>query len=105
MKLTTPKTPASEGGKKTAAASKSKQTASSKKAKAASDEEEETAEAKQPEKQISPEEAKKKKEKEGMSKLVNNKQDFKTNVLQSCSSAINFRRAFSPVTSNPRRKK
>lgn len=103
--MTTPKTPASEGGKKTAGTSKAKQTASNKKAKAASDEEEETAaEPKQPEKQISPEEAKKKKEKEGMFVSLN-KYKFKTNVLQSCSSATNSRRASFPVTSHPRRRK
>ncbi|KAE8383040.1 hypothetical protein BDV26DRAFT_180109 [Aspergillus bertholletiae] len=66
LKLTTPKTPASE--KKAPASSKAKQTASSKKSNktAASDEGEESTPAapKEPEKQVNPEEAKAKKEKE-----------------------------------------
>lgn len=62
LKLTTPKAP-EEGGKKTPA-SKAKK-ASTKKGKAA-DEEAAAAEAKEPEKQVDPELAKKKKEKEGM---------------------------------------
>lgn len=66
MKLTTPKTPASEGGKK-ASASKSKQAGGKKGTKAASDEDEDTgAESKEPEKPVNPEEVKAKKEKEGM---------------------------------------
>ncbi|GKZ39158.1 hypothetical protein AbraIFM66950_011967, partial [Aspergillus brasiliensis] len=66
LKLTTPKTPASESGKK-APASKGKQATSSKKAAkaAASDDGEESrAASKEPEKKISQEEAKDKKEKE-----------------------------------------
>lgn len=66
--MTTPKTPASESGKK-APASKGKQTASSKKAAkaAASDDGEESrAESKEPEKKMTQEEAKDKKEKESM---------------------------------------
>ncbi|KAE8419786.1 hypothetical protein BDV36DRAFT_127625 [Aspergillus pseudocaelatus] len=66
LKLTTPKTPASE--KKAPASSKAKQTASTKKSSkaAVSDEGEESTPAapKEPEKQINPEEAKAKKEKE-----------------------------------------
>ncbi|KAB8237984.1 PWWP domain protein [Aspergillus alliaceus] len=66
LKLTTPKTPASE--KRAPASSKAKQTASSKKSgkAAASDEGEESTPAapKEPEKQVNPEEAKAKKEKE-----------------------------------------
>ncbi|OGM51113.1 PWWP domain protein [Aspergillus bombycis] len=66
LKLTTPKTPASE--KKAPASSKAKQTASSKKSSkaVASDEGEESTPAapKEPEKQVNPEEAKAKKEKE-----------------------------------------
>lgn len=61
LKLTTPKAP-EEGGKKTPA-SKAKK-ASTKKGKVA--EEAATAEAKEPEKQVDPEQAKKKKEKEGV---------------------------------------
>ena len=67
MKLTTPKTPASE--KKAPASSKAKQTASSKKANKASEEAEEgtPAASKEPEKKVNPEEAKDKKEKESTS--------------------------------------
>lgn len=62
LKLTTPKAPAEDGGKKTPA-SKAKK-ASTKKGKAG--EEEAGAEAKEPEKQVDPEQLKQKKEKEGM---------------------------------------
>ncbi|KAI9044571.1 PWWP domain protein [Aspergillus affinis] len=64
LKLTTPKTPASE--KKAPASSKARQTASSKKASKASEEAEEgtPAASKEPEKKVNPEEAKDKKEKE-----------------------------------------
>lgn len=64
LKLTTPKAPAEEGGKKTPA-SKTKK-ASTKKGKAATNDEEAAAEAKEQEKQVDPEQLKQKKEKEGM---------------------------------------
>lgn len=65
LKLTTPKAPAEDGGKKTPA-SKAKK-ASTKKGKAAANGDEDAgAEAKEPEKQVDPEQLKQKKEKEGM---------------------------------------
>ncbi|PTU23844.1 hypothetical protein P175DRAFT_0505630 [Aspergillus ochraceoroseus IBT 24754] len=64
LKLTTPKTPASET-KKSSGGSKAKQSASKKSAKAASDESGDSRSvSKEPEKQINPEEAQKKKERE-----------------------------------------
>ncbi|KAL2814818.1 hypothetical protein BJX63DRAFT_192040 [Aspergillus granulosus] len=66
LKLTTPKTPSGETGKKAAGSSKAKQPASSKKGKAAANEDsdESSPAPKEPEPQVNIEEAKKKREKE-----------------------------------------
>jgi hypothetical protein len=98
LKLTTPKTPSGETGKK-AAGTKTRQTASSKKGKAAANEDsdESSPPAKEPEPKINVEEAKKKREKEGMFHSQRYRIKAYSAFFKFCSSAIASRRASSPV--------
>jgi hypothetical protein len=106
LKLTTPKTPTGETGKK-AAGSRAKQTASSKKGKAAANEDsdESSPPAKEPEPKVNVEEAKKKREKEGMFNSQRYRVKAYSAFFKFCSSAIAFRRASSPVITLLRRRK
>ncbi|KAJ5510908.1 hypothetical protein N7453_003011 [Penicillium expansum] len=89
LKLSTPKAPAEDTGKKTPASKTKKAPAKKGKAAPAVSDEGDSADAKESEKPIDPEELRKKKEKE-------------TYTLQFCSSVTNSRKASSPVTNPPK---